>query len=265
MDSGRANVSQDRTVALTCGDNYIYVCPCGENQAFVVDPTDAAMVLHVLGERKWSLVAILLTHHHGDHTAGAGKLKSQTGGEIVGADERRISGLDRLVENGDRIRLGHRTAQVLGTPGHTSTSVCYYLEPSSAGEPGVVFTGDTLFVGGCGRPMECDAGVLGESLERLAALPDETLIYCGHDYTLENYEFALTIEPNHGAVREQLRQTEQAAIGGRPNVPSTVAQERATNIFLRAHERDVKGAVGMPQASPTQVFAELRQRKNRFG
>jgi hydroxyacylglutathione hydrolase len=265
MNTRRANVSQDHTTVLTCGDNYIYICPCGDDRAFVVDPTDAAMVLHALAERRWSLLAILLTHHHGDHTAGAGRLKSQTGAAIIGADERRISGLDRLVGDANRITLGDRTAQVLGTPGHTSTSVCYYLEPSSTGEPGVVFTGDTLFVGGCGRPMECEARILWKSLERLAALPDETLVYCGHDYTVENYEFARTIEPDNRAVQERLRETKQAAREGRPGVPSTIVQEKATNIFLRAGEPKVKAAVGMAQASADRVFAELRQRKNLFG
>lgn len=255
----------DTTITLTCGDNYIYVCPCGERRSFVVDPTDAAMVLRVLDEQKLELAAILLTHHHGDHTAGVTAIKSRTGCQVVGPDERRIAGIDRLVRDGDTIGLDALTVQVIATPGHTRSSVCYYLPSSGDERPGVVFTGDTLFVGGCGRPMECDAGVLWKSLTRLAALPDETFVFCGHDYTAENYEFALTIEPENRAVRERLEEARQAGAQGRPTVPSTIGREKATNIFLRAAEPAVGSALGMGQASPERVFAELRQRKNLFG
>lgn len=262
---GRANVIEDTTIILTCGDNYIYVCPCGGCQAFVVDPTDAAIVLHALEEQELTPIATLVTHHHGDHTAGVGKLKSQTGCEVIGADERRIAGIDRVVGEGDTIQLGDRTVQVLDTPGHTSTSVSYYLPPSPDGQPGIVFTGDTLFAGGCGRPIECEAHVLWKSLTQLAALPDDTLVYCGHDYTAENYEFALTIEPGAPAVQRRLDEINLAAAQGRPSVPSTIGWEKATNVFLRAGEPSVMTALGMPQADPDRVFAELRQRKNLFG
>lgn len=255
----------DTTIILTCGDNYIYVCPYGERRSFVVDPTDATMVLRVLEEHRLKLAAILLTHHHGDHTAGVTALKSRTGCQVVGPDEQRIGGIDRLIRDGDTVSLDGLTAQVLATPGHTRSSVCYYLPSSGDEQPGLLFTGDTLFVGGCGRPMECDAGILWKSLTRLTALPDETLIFCGHDYTAENYEFALTIEPDNRTVREQLEETTEAARKGRPTVPSTIEREKATNIFLRATEPAVRSAIGMEQASPERVFAELRQRKNHFG
>ncbi len=265
MDSGHTSAIGDATTTLTCGDNYVYVHAYGDRRAFVVDPTDAAMVRRTIAQQKLAVTDVLLTHHHGDHTAGLAELKSRTPCRAVGSDERRIAGIDQLVRDGDVVTLNDRTIQVIGTPGHTNTSVCYYLPPSPKGRPGIVFTGDTLFVGGCGRPMECDAHVLWESLMRLAALPDETLVYCGHNYTAENHEFALSIEPDNRAVAEQLRRATRDAAQGCPTVPSTIARERATNIFLRAGQSAVKVALGMIEASPEQVFAELRRRKNLFG
>ncbi|MDI6451240.1 hydroxyacylglutathione hydrolase [Anaerobaca lacustris] len=265
MDSEPVNAIANATTILTCGDNYTYICLCGERCAFVVDPTDAAMVLRVLDERRLTLTAALLTHHHADHTAGLAELKSATGCQVVGPDARRIVGIDRLVRDGDTIELGDRTTEVLATPGHTRTSVCYYLPASPNAGPGSVFTGDTLFVGGCGRPLECDAHVLWASLQRLAALPEETLVWCGHDYTAENYEFALTIEPDNQAVRERLNEIRRAAAEGRPSVPSTIACEKATNVFLRAGDSTVRAAVGVGDANSERTFAELRRRKNLFG
>lgn len=265
MDLRPTSVIGDAITTLTCGDNYVYVHAYAGRWAIVVDPADAAMVWHTVAEQKLAVTAVLLTHHHGDHTAGLADLRSQTPCRVVGSDEQRIAGIDQLVRDGDVVRLNVRTIQVIGTPGHTTTSVCYYLPPLAKGEPGVVFTGDTLFVGGCGRPMECDAHVLWESLMRLAALPPETMVYCGHDYTAENYEFALSIEPNNRTVRQRLNEATRDAAQGRPTVPSTIARERATNIFLRAGEATVKAALGMIEASPEQVFAELRRRKDLFG
>ena len=252
------------TIILTCGDNYIYLYPYDESRAFVVDPGDASAVSSALGMQGLTLTTVLLTHHHWDHTAGVAELKSQTGCEVVGPNEQRIGSIDRVVTEGDALTLGTSEITVLATPGHTRTSVCFLMTPDP-GEPGVIWTGDTLFVGGCGRPMECDASVLWQSLARLAALPDETLVYCGHDYTAENYEFALTIEPDNQAVQKRLSDVERAAADSRPSVPSTIVQERATNIFLRAGEASVGTALGMSVAEPEQVFTELRRRKNLFG
>lgn len=265
MDSGPVNAIGDTTTILTYGDNYVYICLCGDRRAFVVDPTDATMVLRVLDERKLVLTTAIVTHHHADHTAGLAELKSRTGCYVIGPDAQRINGIDRIVHNGDTLKLGDRTIEVLGTPGHTHTSVCYYLPYASGGAPGSVFTGDTLFVGGCGRPMECDAQTLWKSLQRLTALPDETLLWCGHDYTAENYEFALTVEPDNQAVRECLGEIRQGATDSRPSVPSTIGREKATNVFLRAGESTVRTALGMAQAGCKRVFAELRHRKNLFG
>ncbi len=265
MDFEHTSAAQAPPTILTCGDNYTYLWHLDGTCAFVVDPTDAAMVLQTLETHRIALVAALVTHHHADHTAGLAELKLRTGCRIVGPDAQRIVGIDCLVRDGQSIELCGRTVEVLGTPGHTRTSVCYYLPPAPGGEPGDAFTGDTLFVGGCGRPMECDAGVLWTSLQRLAALPDETRLWCGHDYTAENYEFALTIQPENQAVRRGLNETRQAAARGRPGVPSTIAREKATNIFLRAGDPAVQVALAMHPADPERVFAELRRRKTLFG
>lgn len=251
----------DATIVLSCGDNYVYVYPYDGRNALAVDPSEAALVLDVLKQEHLTLTTVLVTHHHGDHTAGVRRLKARTGCQVVGADERRIAGIDRIVADGDILTLGDCEITVLDTPGHTRTSVCYYLRPSASGEPGIVWTGDTLFVGGCGRPMEDEASVLWRSLTTLATLPDDTLVYCGHDYTAENYEFALTIEPDNQLVQQRFLEVRQ----GGPSVPSTIAREKAANIFLRATEPAVKAALGMTESEPEQVFAELRQRKNLFG
>lgn len=244
----------DATIVLTCGDNYVYVYPYDGRNALAVDPSDASLVLDVLAREHLTLTTVLVTHHHGDHTAGVRQVKTRTGCQVVGSDAQRIAGLDRIVAEGDILTLGAREITVLATPGHTRTSVCYYVRPSVSEEPGIVWTGDTLFVGGCGRPMEDDASVLWRSLAKLAALPDDTLVYCGHNYTAENYEFALTIEPDNQVARQD-----------KPSVPSTMGREKTTNIFLHAEDPAIKAALGMAEARPEEVFAELRRRKNLFG
>ena len=171
------------------GDNFIYLCRYEQGKAFAVDPCESVKVLNALKEHDLKLTHILITHHHGDHTGGVGKLKNTTGCSIIGADGRRITGIDKVVANGDIITIGDRQIKVIGTPGHTRTSVCYYMK-GTVDKAGIVWTGDTMFIGGCGRILECDANVLRESLLKIAALAEDTLVYCGHDYTIENYEFA---------------------------------------------------------------------------
>lgn len=242
----------------------MYLCPTDERNAFVVDPSEATGVLGALEEQRLALTAVLLTHHHGDHTGGVRQLKKATGCTVIGPDPARIAGCDRAVGDGDVLTLGDQRVTVLSTPGHTRTSVCYYTEATPE-RPGAVWTGDTLFVGGCGRPIECDAVVLWQSLKKLASLPDDTRIYCGHNYTAENYQFALTIEPDNQAVQQRWSEARQAQAQGRPTVPSTIATEKKTNIFLRSDDAAVQRALGMSDATVENVFAELRRRKNRFG
>jgi len=252
-------------IGLKQGTNLIYLHRCGNGRAFVVDPGGASIVLKALDMYKVAPMAILLTHHHWDHVGGVADLQARTGCEVIGVDRTLIPVPDRIAADGDVLAIGDVTIQVLATPGHTRNSVCYYI-PATHDAPGVVYTGDTLFVGGCGRLLECDASTMWQSLQRLAALPDGTLVYCGHDYTLENYEFAVSIDPSNRRLCERLAQVQKAVEYDQPTVPSTMAQEKATNIFLQAGDPQLKAALGMmPAAPPEQVFAELRRRKDLFG
>ena len=246
------------------GDNFVYLYEYQQGDALAVDPSDSSPVLGILREQELGLTTILVTHHHWDHTAGVAKLKGKTGCEVVGGDARRISGIDRLVEDEQSLSIGEAQIQVIATPGHTGTSVCYYVQPSGDDGSGILWTGDTLFVGGCGRLLECRAQSMWDSLRKLACLPDDTLVYCGHDYTVENYEFALSIEPDNQAVRRRMAEVTQAQKAGGQTVPSTMLQERLTNPFLRADSPELKAALNMPQAQAVEVFAELRRRKDVF-
>jgi len=247
------------------GDNFIYLFRYSETDAFAVDPSESAGVLRALRENGLSLGGILITHHHYDHTGGAVELKQKTGCRIIGGDKRRIQGIDGVVEDGQILSFGDAKVQVIATPGHTSTGVCYYLQASSHDRSGILWTGDTLFIGGCGRLLECDARTMWASLQRLASMPNDTLVYCGHDYTLENYEFALTIEPDNQAVMQRLEEIRGLQSRGRQAVPSTMLQEETTNPFLRADTPQMRNALNMPQAPAADVFAELRRRKDVFG
>jgi hydroxyacylglutathione hydrolase len=242
------------------GDNLIYLHRYNQSDALVVDPGDAAPVLGAMKKHDLSLGAILITHHHWDHTGGAAELKQRTGCTVIGPNGRRMPAIDEIVEDGRIVTLGNERIEVLATPGHTRTSVCYYVQPADKNHGGILFTGDTLFVGGCGRLLECDAQTLWESLQRLARVPDDTLVYCGHDYTLENYEFASSVEPGNLLVRQRLDELKR----GGPTVPSTMSQEITTNPFLRADRPELKAALDMAQAREVEVFAELRSRKDVF-
>jgi len=251
----------DSVIAIPAlGDNLIYLHRYNQSDCLVVDPSDCSSVLRILREQDLSLQMILITHHHWDHTGGVAELKQKTGCRVVGGDKRRIRGLDQLVAGGEILPVGDAEVHVIATPGHTSTSVCYYVPPSGTNVSGVLWTGDTLFVGGCGRLFEGNARSMWKSLQKLASLPDDTLVYCGHDYTLENYEFALGIEPDNQAIRQRLNDIRQSG----QTVPSTILQERTTNVFLRAGTPELKAALNMPEAKDFEVFAELRQRKDIF-
>jgi hydroxyacylglutathione hydrolase len=244
--------------------NFIYLHRCGPDHAFVVDPGNAPIVLEALAAHHLTLKAILATHHHWDHVGGAADLQRRAHCELIGAGSTLIPAPDRTVTDGDVLDIGGVIIQVIATPGHTQNSVCYYI----SGKPrahGVVYTGDTLFVGGCGRLLEGDALTMWQSQQKLAALPEETLVYCGHDYALENYEFAVGIAPNHRRIRERLAEIQKAIEYGRLTVPSTIGQEKATNIFLQAEQPPIRAALGLPEARPEEVFAELRSRKDLFG
>ncbi len=246
------------TTIPALADNYVYLYQYAASSAFVVDPGQSEGVLRALQTRNLTLSAVLATHNHFDHIAGAANLKKTTACRIIAPDRNGIPGLDRIVKDAEIIELPATTIQVISTPGHTAASVCYYVQPTE-NHPGILFTGDTLFItGGCGRLLECNARTMWNSLQKIAALPDDTLIYPGHDYTQENYEFALTIDPENQAVRNLLDEADFAP-------PSTIAREKQTNIFLRASTPQIKKALAIPTASDPETFAQLRRKKDIFG
>jgi len=228
-------------ITLRISDNLVHIHPYERGRALVVDPPTARPIEKALAAHDLTLTTILVTHHHGDHVAGVRDLKDRTGCTVYGP-EARIPGLDNPVADGDQLTLGPTRLEVMATPGHTRTSLCYYC-PS--GDQPLVFTGDTLFIGGCGRLFEGSPRDLWQSLQRLAQLPDETVVCCGHDYTEENCRFALTIEPDNARVRQLLR-----SMGPESPLYSTIAQEKQTNVFMRA--------------ASIEEFARRRKLKDRF-
>ncbi len=234
------------------GDNYIYLYCYYQNNSFAVDPGESKAVLKTLEKHGLNLTDVLITHRHFDHTGGVEDLKEKTGCKAISGEKPEV------------LPGGNMNIQVIATPGHTRDSVCYYVQPTEE-HSGLLFTGDTLFVGGCGRPMECDARTLWQSLQKLTALPNDTLVFPGHDYTEENYEFALTIEPNNPDVKSRLDEIKKIQRQGSPTVPSTILQEKTTNVFLNANKPEIKTALTMSNAIDAEVFTELRRRKNIFG
>ena len=224
-------------------DNYMYLL-ADDAGAAVVDPAEAAPVLAAVRERGVRLTHILVTHCHFDHTGGCAELKQATGCVVLGPDDRGGPGLDKPARPGQSIRLGGVDLEVMAVPGHTRTHLAYY-----AAELNSVFTGDVLFSGGCGRVMGCSYEEMFASLGRIASLPDATLVYGGHEYTLENMEFAAHEEPDNDAVRRRLEDVRRLRGQGLPTVPSTLAVEKATNPFLRP-------------GLTSKAFADLRRRKD---
>lgn len=243
-------------------DNYIHVIHDPASGATAaVDPAKAQPVLDLLEQKGWRLTYVLNTHHHWDHVGGNLELKQQTGCEVVAghSDWRRIPGIDRGVNEGDTVSVGPSTARILATPGHTSGHVVYYFA-----DDGLLFCGDTLFVMGCGRLFEGTAEQLWQSLQKLKILPGDTRIYCTHEYTQANGRFALTMEPGNRALIAKMASVERWRRENRPTVPSTIADEWATNPFFREDSPELQNTLGMNGRSPVDVFAEVRHRKDRF-
>ena len=243
-------------------DNYVYLVH--DPQAgitAVVDPAVAAPVLDRLGARGWKLDWILSTHHHADHTGGNLELKTATGCRIAGpkADAGRIPGIDLGLAEGDRFTLGAAEAEVFETPGHTSGHISYWFADARA-----LFCADTLFSLGCGRLFEGTPEQMWRSLSKFALLPDDALVYCGHEYTQANARFALSIDPENPALQARAAEVERLRAAGQPTVPSTLGAERAANPFLRPSDPTIRRRLGMEDADDVAVFAELRKRKDHF-
>lgn len=248
-------------ITLRClQDNYAYLLH-GPAGTALIDAPEAAPVLAALQDRGWTLNAIWLTHHHADHIQAVGELVAQTGARVIGAaaDSHRLPPLDQAVRPGETHDLLGQPAHVIDASGHTVSHVAYHLPQS-----GMAFTGDSLMALGCGRLFEGDAAMMWDSLTRLNALPDDTLICSGHDYCAANGAFALSVDPDNQALKDRLAGT---ASGALPCAPSSLQTERDTNPFLRAGQlRDSldMGGDDMGEATEMQVFAHLRRLKDAF-
>ena len=227
-----------------------------------IDAPEEAAVLQALEEKGWSLSHILVTHYHGDHTQGIAGLKQKTGARVIGpaGEAAKIPTLDQTVSDGEAFSMGPLTVQVFETPGHTLGQVNYYIADAK-----VAFTGDTLFALGCGRVFEGSHEQMWQSLEKLRAnLPDDTAIYCGHEYTLANAKFALSVDPENDALKQRAAEIEALRAAGKPTLPSTMGLEKTTNPFLRPEDPAIQAHLGMSGAAPAAVFSEIRSRKDSF-
>lgn len=251
----------------------IVTVPCLEdNYAFLLhdelsgmtaltDVPEAKPILDALAARGWKLSEIWITHHHWDHIDGLDEVRAATGAQVTGAraDAHRLPPLDRQVEDGSHFDFSGHDVRVLDVSGHTVGHVAYYVPDVPA-----VFTGDSLMALGCGRVFEGTPAQMWQSLCKLAALPPDTIVCSGHEYSLGNARFALTIEPGNEALRDRADTIALRRAKGESTVPTLLSEELATNPFLRAAEPSVKALLGMEDAADEAVFAEIRGRKDRF-
>ena len=225
-----------------------------------IDAPEAAPVDSALARTGWRLSDILVTHHHADHTGGIAELKARHHCRVVAprGEAARIPQVDEMVRENDTVRVGELEGRVLETPGHTAGHISYFFPADR-----LAFVGDTLFSIGCGRVIEGTAEMMWQSLLKLRGLPGDTRIFCGHEYTQANIRFARTIEPANGALRARADEVQRLIAAQKPTIPSTLAEEKAANPFLRADVPEVAKAVGLAAQPAWKVFAEIRERKNR--
>ena len=226
-----------------------------------IDAPEAGPVEAALRATGWKLTDILVTHHHADHTGGVAELKARHECRVTAPrnEAARIPAVDATVGEGDTAKVGSLTARVLETPGHTAGHIAYVFDQDK-----LAFVGDTLFSIGCGRVIEGTPEMMWASLLKLRALPDDTQIYCGHEYTEANIRFALTVEPDNKDLRARADQAKRQVAAGQATIPTTMGAEKRANVFLRADVPAVAAAVGLAGKSAAQVFAEVRARKNKF-
>ena len=243
-------------------DNYVWTLR-NASHAAVVDPGEARPVLDYLRREKLGLAAILATHHHPDHVGGIAELRRSFDVPVYGPKNEPIATLTRAVSEGDEVRIPELgvTLSVLDIPGHTRAHIAYY-------GAGALFCGDTLFACGCGRLFEGTVEQMYASLSKLAALPDDTKVYCGHEYTLANIGFARAVEPGNAALEKREARDRKLRAEGKPTLPSRLGEEKATNPFLRCREpaiiESANKYLGTRIADPVRVFAAIREWKNQF-
>ncbi|MEJ6392398.1 hydroxyacylglutathione hydrolase [Gymnodinialimonas sp. 2305UL16-5] len=256
-------MTQPQIVTIPClSDNYAFLLHDPETGATAcVDVPDAAPILAELSARSWTLSDILITHHHWDHVQGVEDLVEATGAKVWGsdADAARLPPLDHRLIEGDNFNVGSLTVAVLDVSGHCDNHLAFHVPAAKA-----AFTADSLMALGCGRLFEGTAEQMWGSLSKLAALPADTWVYSGHEYTESNARFALTIEPDNPDLLKRVEQIKAARADGKPTVPSELAQELATNPFLRAAEPGIASHLGLVNAPPAHIFREIRARKDSF-
>ena len=242
-------------------DNYIWLLYDEQShQAFVVDPGDATPVIHSLRELQLDLDGVMITHHHFDHVGGLEQLRAEFDPVVFGPHTPTISGIDQRLGAGDNIEVLGLQFKVLEVPGHTLDHIAYF----HASETPLLFCGDTLFAGGCGRVFEGTPPMMLQSLQILAALPPATRVYCAHEYTQANAAFALSVEPENPALMDRAEDIARRRSAGRPTVPTSIGLEKATNPFLRPDSGALQRRVGLPGGALVDVFAETRRRKDSF-
>lgn len=250
-------------VTIPClSDNYAYLAhdPATGDTA-VIDVPEAGPILTALEAQGWTLTDVLLTHHHWDHVDGLSELLAKAPARVIGAaaDAHRLPALDVALHDGDTVRIGEQEGRVMDVSGHTVGHVAFHFPHSH-----VAFTADSLMALGCGRVFEGTMAQMHGSLSKLAALPPDTMICSGHEYTEKNAKFALTVDPDNPKLKSRVSEVESRRRAGKSTVPSTLEEELATNPFLRTSDPDIQAQLGMVSAEPDEVFAEIRARKDRF-
>jgi len=243
-------------------DNYGFlVHDPNSKQTVCIDSPDAEAISTALEKRNWNLTAIWNTHHHFDHVGGNKALQERWGCKIIApkGDGAHITGVDQWVDDGDTLCIGAVSAKVLRTPGHTLGHVIYVFDDEL-----MAFVGDTLFALGCGRLFEGTPEDMWASLQKVKALPPQTMIYCAHEYTADNLRFAQTIDPYNSDLLSRAKQIGQLRAAGKWTVPFVLADDLATNPFLRAHDSAIRERLGLQNAKDVEVFAEIRSRKDNF-
>jgi hydroxyacylglutathione hydrolase len=242
-------------------DNYgVLLHDPGSGATASVDAPEAGPIEAALKATGWKLTDILVTHHHHDHIGGIAALKQKYKCRVVApAKSSNIPGVDETVREGDKVKVGNLTANVIETPGHTLDHIAYWFHKDR-----LAFVGDTLFSIGCGRVIEGNAEMMWRSLVKLRDLPNETQVYCGHEYTAANIKFALTVDKDNPVLQARDAQVRRLIAEGEPTIPVTIGDEKLANPFLRADVPDLAVDIGMAGKPAVQVFAEIRQRKNNF-